>query len=366
MMYRSSPSRSWLLGLALLGVTAAVPLIACSDSNDATTDKKSTKDEPTGDDDGDDAADDDDDSSGSCPSDGCAEGNECIEFKGKEACRRLCTSHTGTEGCPFNYFCFQPPTGKAFCEKNTYTYDKKDKGQWGAACNAAGGLENPDCDTEQGFWCLGLNPSDADAYCTVYDCNADADCGAGFWCATINQFPSVETTMRGAAGEIRTVCKKREFCEPCTTDFDCGSKAGVVSHCIDGGSGLKTCANECTADTNCNNEATCTAVDGVDATVCVPRSGACVGDGSLCAPCRSDQDCPSGVCAKTQYSTERFCTVASASNCKSNDCPAMPSIPGSPGGACLTKAIGEVPVGSCVGLFKLGDSNYPGCYTPRR
>jgi hypothetical protein len=117
-------------------------------------------------------------------------------------------------------------------------------------------------------------------------------------------------------------------------------------------------------------------LDAAQAGLCVPRAGTCVGDGALCSPCRSDADCPAGVCARATSSTEHFCTVASSVPCTSgssisSQCPATDeaNVPV----ACTLSAQGDLPASQCVGTVingldpsTGGPAYVAGCYTPNR
>jgi hypothetical protein len=117
-------------------------------------------------------------------------------------------------------------------------------------------------------------------------------------------------------------------------------------------------------------------LDGATSGLCVPRAGVCVGDGALCAPCRSDADCSNGLCVPATNSTERFCSATPSARCTSttstaNLCPSTDeaSVPV----ACTTAAQGGLPASQCVGIVsdgfdsETGTVSYvAGCYTPNR
>ncbi len=294
-----------------------------------------------------------------CEDSKCAAGNKCIDDGKALACRLVCD----TQGaCPFNFHCAEAKSGKvAYCAADTTKYPVLDKGEWGAHCDSHGGFDsNPDCASDQNFWCYGQTPTDADAYCTQYQCTTDADCAGGYWCATINNAPDVRNSARTfGATNVTTVCKKRDYCAPCAADVDCPSVGGVISHCTAADDGNKICTSECMNDGNCNPDAKCVQPDGVAALVCLPRAGTCKGDGSFCAPCRSDVDCPMGFCIYDNYSHERYCSVASTTPCTVDanmklhaTCPATPSA-GPSGVSCeTTKGNPNIPKDQCIGLIK--------------
>jgi hypothetical protein len=161
---------------------------------------------------------------------------------------------------------------------------------------------------------------------------------------------------------------------------------GVKQHCVgDQGNGM-LCAPECNNNTNCPTQAKCLALPDGSANICYPRAGVCVGDGSLCAPCLSDADCPNGACvhAATElagdYSTETFCAVKASSQCVSSTgsvCGGTSGCPKSEFGGlknpvcCQAANDPYVPRDMCIGLVQFGVSagspGYaPGCFTPKR
>src|SRR6185503_13579122 len=118
-----------------------------------------------------------------CDSAKCFAGNECLPLDGVEECRKTCASNDDpSTSCTFNYNCVSTDPAndvKPFCVETTARtndgtlLEKKDSGQWGFPCQANLGSKNPACDTDQGFYCYGISPSDGNAYCTRYDCQSD-------------------------------------------------------------------------------------------------------------------------------------------------------------------------------------------------
>lgn len=314
-------------------------------------------------------------SSNECSDSECAKGNICLDDgETGTQCRLLCATQTE---CPFGYHCGTAkappggtaPTDKTFCLKDAVQYQKKEAGQFGASCGSQGGLDqNPDCDAEQYFWCFGASPTDGDAYCTQYQCTTDAECPGGYFCGTVNELPNV-TTEKAVRGVTTTVCQKREYCAPCQNDVDCLPIDGQKAWCAEGADGKKFCTTECTSDANCRQDAKCEAAPELGGgSVCKPRAGVCVGDGTLCAPCRSDADCPEGACLSHPYSPEKFCTVKSKSPCKivdqklQADCPKENQAGARIG--CFTQAGDEgAPKDHCIGIVSFGQSSVPGCWT---
>jgi hypothetical protein len=306
-----------------------------------------------------------------CQDSDCAPNNVCVAENGDTKCRRLCSSQFDpATGCPFNFTCVTRAQGD-YCSQNALVLNKVDKGQWGAPCNPARGRDaNVDCDIDQEFRCYGESPSDANSYCTRFDCTDDRQCGAGMYCATVNRYPDVTSAIRSIKSTTR-VCLKRAYCAPCASDVDCPSDGGKISHCIADAAMGHYCTVECDSDMACNNEAKCTNTPDAPKKVCVQRAGVCIGDGSICAPCRSDKDCPRGLCEKTEYSTERWCTVQSGVPCTQarpdGDCPLM--VNGAAKAGCFTSNEPQWQ-NQCTGFFTLGQppdqDTVAGCYTPAR
>jgi hypothetical protein len=229
----------------------------------------------------------------SCDPSQCAAGNQCVTDVDGTMCRLVCADSTG---CPFNYECALPqlapedggaPTSYCVADPNPVT---QKPGVWGTSCSPANGFTNNSaCDTTQGFDCYAKSPTDGAAFCTTYDCADDTTCPGGWWCGTINVSPNATTTKR-STGATRNVCLPRGYCSPCTDDIDCSPLNGITQHCIADGSGTTFCSPECTSDSNCEDEAKCETSPSTTSKICFPRAGSCVGDGMLCAPCRSDVD----------------------------------------------------------------------------
>jgi hypothetical protein len=300
-------------------------------------------------------------------------------------------------------------------------------GQWGTSCLPGGGEQNNvACGSADNFACYGNSPSDANSFCTRFDCSADTECPTGWWCSTVNQAPNV-TTDTATFGPTRTVCLPRTYCSPCQSDRDCPASAdGVPQHCAADARGAGYCTVECATDSNCaldavckNWQSLCTPSQGAacktdddchptsgnvaqhcetgqctpecgsdgDCTpaagaaaqtcqfhrLCAPRAGVCLGDGGFCSPCRSDGDCTKGYCLSgAPYSTERFCSLLSTTSpCDSMSldpmgCPAYDSSDNWAAVACLT-----APPNQCVGLVVMGQASgqatgLPGCWTANR
>lgn len=316
-----------------------------------------------------------------CDSSQCLTGNKCLPLDGKTECRKTCSSNVDpATACPFGYTCVDTrQTGiESFCVKDTPTITRG-PGQWGALCPATGGLDaNPACDSAQGFKCLGVSTTDGAAYCTRYDCATDRDCAAGFTCQDINEFPDVTTDGR-LPGATRRACIRRDFCAACTADLDCPPFNGVQQLCVRDYTDKGFCSPVCTDNKNCGRSSTCSDPTGRGQTTCYPLASTCVGDGSICEPCRSDKDCgEDGACVKGQYTDERSCAKKSTVPCKYDGktapvpgtdyaCPAA-AAPANTNIKCLggDLVFDEVPQDYCHGLYQFGESIDIGCWSRRK
>jgi len=301
----------------------------------------------------------------------CAPKNECIpDAAGVAACRIGCLTHAD---CPFNTQCLTSAP-RNYCVKQNLPVEQKPSGQWGYPCLPSGGRDNnPACSAETGFACYAAGTTDALAYCTQYDCTVDLDCAGGFYCGTINTAPNAKTDKR-TIGSTRSVCLKHSYCSPCAGDIDCPVVDGQQMRCTTDNAGGRYCSNPCTSTTNCRLDAACNGVADDGSKVCKPRAGACTGDGTICAPCRSDADCPSGACIKAGYSPERFCSVKSTSPCTAPDdpktssfvkgsCPAFTAVKGVTLGCQGRAGDDNIPKDQCIGFIEFGDSGDIACYT---
>ncbi len=255
----------------------------------------------------------------------CASPAACFDdgAGGGPSCHRVCTRQTD---CDFNSYCNdgiaagQPHN---WCVASTNPIPRQDggSGQWGAACSAG-------CDAADGFACYGLSPTDANAFCTVFDCAADTDCPGGWWCATVNAAPNYAAVTR-SFGPTRAVCLPRQYCAPCTMDHDCSPSAdGTPQHCTQDTGGQGFCTPQCASNTNCPLDATCTLQWGVcgqmacSPSVSCPVPETCMA-GACRLPCAKDADCPTSNGMPQHCAAGGYC---SAQACVSDDeCPATPS-----------------------------------------
>jgi hypothetical protein len=153
--------------------------------------------------------------------------------------------------------------------------------------------------------CYARVQDDPDGYCTQ-ECTDDRDCPSSLYC----EYVASDTNPD------RKLCVRRTFCSPCLADKDCNLTGGV---CATDAQGNKFCTTPCvpTTDPGDPNFFTCPQPyseckdNGAGRFLCYHRAGSCVGDGSVCSPCRSRKDCDvasGAICYRNQYTQERFCT----------------------------------------------------------
>ncbi|MGH7437945.1 MAG: hypothetical protein ACRENE_19875 [Polyangiaceae bacterium] len=386
-----------------------------------------------------------------CDSSECAAGNQCIDDGngGGATCHKVCVAQVD---CPEGYSCNDGAGGKglgpSWCVKQAIVYPPSDAGQFGTLgsgyatvpCAARKGEgANPDCDWDHGFACFGTSPTDAYSFCTQFACSSDSECPPTWWCATQNYGPNV-TSVKATFGMTRTMCLPRTQCAPCKKDLDCYAPPGSTPvHCVPGTDGATFCATQCSDNSTCAIDQVCAppwkvcAVAGdagqecmhddecpqthgtyqhcvggsctpecasatdcpggascVNGTrVCIPRAGVCVGDGTFCSPCRSDDDCAPaagslgasearGYCfTAPSDSTERFCTAPSSlASCDGGatdpaGCPTPTSADNWKVTACTGMMSGVPPSNQCYGLVTFASASasasyIPGCWTANR
>jgi len=287
---------------------------------------------------------------------GCAEssGYRCIAGSG--ACAFTCNVHAD---CGSRGSCTGIATdteGKAVhtCAPDSFP---RGPGQYGTSCAVNGAT---DCDTKNGFVCIGTGAGDIDAYCSKKNCTADGDCPSGSFCATsdspdppceaqcglngksqlANCIPSSDIGdgkpyRCGPVSLLFNVCRHREFCNSCTTDADCLGKPNQV--CADDGSGEKICTVLCDPDIGTcpwGSASRCGVWDQkLGVATCAHRFGSCHGTGKSCEPCVQQSDCPSGYCTEAKFSGERYCVdlsvscacpAGTTSSCSGGGCPLTP------------------------------------------
>ena len=247
--------------------------------------------------------------------------------------------------------------------------------------------------------CLGAGPGDLDAYCSI-DCSSDDDCSAGYYCGSLTRNPCAAACQVKAQpadprcvpvdqigpglpfhctnlGVERKVCRQREFCSPCASDADCLAIPNQI--CAKDESGEKICTRLCDSATrSCpwGNAAQCDLYDtDLGLPTCSHRFGSCHGEGNTCEPCRSNDDCPGGACASSQFTGERWCinfnthcscdTLDATKTCIDGGCPKSPS-------GLAIQCIGDDKsalfdicyAANSGSLTQLGSSPQTGCWSP--
>jgi hypothetical protein len=291
---------------------------------------------------------------------------DCVPAVDDESKKAINVCHDNGKGpigqkCPFGTECAMATS----CPDGTAC----DPACTGASCACAAA----DC---KPLVCRTAGTGDADAFCTLKDCHADADCPGGFWCEAVRDPHAICGTMKGNSSfcgtstdacvdpsmdmangttyqegpycALRSECRPRKQCAPCTTDLDCSSIPG--QHCTQVGP-EKVCTRDCNVDSDCDNTYSC------PAGACIPRFGACVGTGNFCEPCRTDLDCGGKDsklgCTHPGSGSESICFDSSLSaSCTTDaDCPTSP---GGLHGTCLNENQGVAQ----------GDPQYHKCYLP--
>ena len=299
--------------------------------------------------------------------------HHCVEG----TCRTACTlhEHCGRAGACTGSGETSEGAVVSFCRTDDFP---RAAGQYGSQCLTG----TSSCDTAAGFRCIGAGDGDVDSYCTKAGCDADGDCPSGLFCSrnrigsrrpceaacgltadpTADDCVPVSDIGEGkpfrcgeSGGLVLTLCLERSFCAPCESDADCRGQANQV--CARGPDGVKTCTVLCAlGQGSCPwGEATECAVfdEELGVPTCGHRFGACRGTGQSCEPCTHDGDCPTGFCAKSDFSGELFCydqeaTCQCATDeeiCVGGGCPEAPG--GKPMN-CVSTGDGEPP-SACYG-----------------
>jgi hypothetical protein len=288
-----------------------------------------------------------------CAADGqCATANG--EFCVEGTCRLACTTHYDCQGygeCLSN----RDADGTAghYCD---LSHPQK-PGQFYSHCPSG----DSNCDSANGFLCIGAGADDLNAYCTT-DCTDDSTCADGYACTPLTRSPCADDCgvsgvpkdpqcvpiaqigaglpyQCGTRGATRNICRPRQFCSPCTTDADCFAAANQV--CAKDKSGAKICTQLCdTKHPACpwGSAASCGVWDqDLALATCAHRYGKCVGTGKDCEPCLKDSDCGSnGVCNESEFTGEHWCVDLSVNctcngdvdennSCTGGGCPTSPS-----------------------------------------
>lgn len=310
----------------------------------------------------------------------CSDSSDCDQTVQRhcvdERCETACTLH---EHCGRAGACVGSGTSS---ENQSVTYCAPDsfpraEGQYGSTCLT--GASN--CDTTNGFQCVRAGDGDLGSYCTRAGCTDEADCPSGYFCSenrVASRLPCEDACgIRGdsaaddcvpltsigagkpfrcadAGGLLLTVCLERSFCAPCETDSDCRAEPNQV--CAKGPDGVKSCTVLCAPNQgSCpwGGATECATFDqDLGQPTCGHRFGACKGTGQSCHPCVHDGDCPTGFCAKSDFSGERFCYDSEAS-CSCTDGEEI----------CVGGGCPLTPSGKAMNCVSTGDSEPPSaCY----
>lgn len=259
----------------------------------------------------------------------CAEGQECAPAKADDGSDILACAYTNKSE---NIGLACPNLGE--CDPFSVCPD-------GSVCtpDAPGSCKPEEC---RPMACLGAGIGDAYAYCSTLDCKTDEDCVGGMECRVTRsaqkicgtqkgtEDPCVDpanfaadghTYQEGPVSLLQNVCAKRGDCAPCETDLDCDLEPD--QSCVNINGSLR-CARGCAVAKDCEDDHDCVG------NFCIPKFGACVGNGNFCEPCHTDLDCAGGGPAMACYQlqgTQTACIDASFStSCTTdNDCPVSPS-----------------------------------------
>ncbi len=222
-----------------------------------------------------------------------------------KTCSVTCTKPTE---CPTvdgkRFYCGEVSTGKTACYPQVW--DGKKAGTMGTSCASTG-----KCEADH--FCTG-QPGDADRYCAG-KCTTDTDCPPEYRCAT--------TRTGKDAASTTSYCYKRQFCHPCTGDWQC---AGAGWKCLKDKLGNGFCSKPCSAGAaapdagtgdaapggTCPTYATCEKEG--SAYFCKHKAGFCTrgfkSEGGHCDPCIVHGWLGTGV------SSDPVSTVAEAKQCK--------------------------------------------------
>jgi hypothetical protein len=365
-----------------------------------------------------------------CTDDKCAPGNVCVDNR----CKRTCSTHldcNAGQGCAVapreggGEIAVCQASGKAAGIGTSCPFGSECDGMLacpnGGACDpsACGGkpdeckLDVAACKREEGctkgrcagddsactvttcaaseckpLACRTTGAGDADAYCTVADCEADADCAPGYGCGIVrdphaicgaspakpkdglepcidpaNYAANGATYREGPISLLRNMCLKRDQCATCETDLDCSALATAsqsgklepTQRCIDI-AGSKRCARNCATSNDCDPDARCTEGS------CVPKfEGGCVGTGKFCEPCKNDVECGgtadnSMMCGSLSGNQRACIDGALPDACPGGSSKECPKSPSGKSGVCLGEAHGLQP----------SDGAYHRCYFPFR
>ena len=280
----------------------------------------------------------------------CDDGYYCLEEDGRSGCApddcsggicgRSCETHSdcsygtycGTEGhcvldsCDEDGVCEQPCEEHTDCTAGTYcallngekhcVFLPEDKGEG----TTGYGCSSEPCEAD--YICIKDGEEDAYSYCTE-ECTSDLQCPPGMFCG--------ETMVAG--GTLVEVCLRREFCEPCDFDGQCGffpDKCVSVGDSGEVGFCSTACdpdrSDTCPVDNTCLQAFFCESLglwvsdcahcEGqcdpgeVESYQCFQDLGGCIGDGGLCSPCKHTGHCEEGgACLTMSTNGLKFCSA---------------------------------------------------------
>ncbi len=288
-----------------------------------------------------------------CSGGGACGGKESLCVAGLNSTPKICTHKCANNAeCPFGYDCaVSDATQGKTCNKTLYLTDKVsgDPLLFGKSCAPGDATAAAICmgtgDPNPSPSCrVGNDPnqpspvplaSDPAANCTG-SCTNDNDCPLPMKCAA--DFDGI------------TKCLKRNVCDVCVYDENCGEAGGVFKSdftaCVpttDKSSSYcsKPCANDgdCPGASKKSTWMLCTATadtDGNSGMFCTDWYGACVGMGNICDPCRSDSDCtaPGTKCIDNAYGDYSY-PFTGEHSCDKICCNKFEMLPGGYPGKCL-------------------------------
>jgi|GEM_PF-5920845 len=239
---------------------------------------------------------------------------------GPSICTKTCTGNLGDTGCPPGFDCgpVDASTTTLTCNQVRYSVDPLtgDPLLFGKSCALDATVCTGTGDPNAGAACrkgpnTTKNPpiplaDDPTAFCTG-TCDTNDDCPTSMRCAT--DYDMVKK------------CLRRNICDECTISDNCPTDYPV---CVVGKDSKKYCSKVCGGDEDCPGAPqnvhwmTCEVASdagGTQGRYCAHRFGGCVGDGTVCAPCRTNADCSGGTkCISNDNSLERFCTKGCAND----------------------------------------------------
>lgn len=143
--------------------------------------------------------------------------------------------------------------------------------------------------------CFRWGAEDVTPVCST-TCESSLDCPVYYPCDYKLGF---ETPQR--------ICMPPRFCVACQDDQQC--QLGGM-RCVPDEVGGKFCSYPCAPGVlGCDAGSRCTYNETAEGWFCMPFAGACLTDGSHCAPCYVEEDCQAGHhCIGLNFDGEKFCS----------------------------------------------------------